>query len=414
MLRTSLREPTTDPIEGATDVIEAETAEAAIAKVHEQLGPDARILDARRELRGGVGGFFAKEVVQLHAAPAAADPGHPAAAPANETPAVSPVDRLLAAAPEAPETVDFATFLRDRMGRDELDGTPTRGDELSDAAFAADDAAPSSALSSPVSEAPVEPGGSDPDPNVAAWRAAAAMLRQGEAPTGGVVDPVTGEVAGTAASPAVAQQAPTTAPLAPERLVAERPAPAVARSATAPLPSVMPAPASSEPTIEDAVAYEPGPSWSQERLLQLGLPTDLVRALGLGPEEDDIAWTMALATQLVSSCGPVPTGPAMLIGPRAGELSEDVGGSTARSELWFDALKEGRWLHLVVGGEGWREHLRSGPRVVSWSRPGDLPEALRCALELGLTLGYGPLGGVVRRARPVDVAFAVRDLVDGR
>ncbi|MCC5948828.1 MAG: hypothetical protein JJT89_10275, partial [Nitriliruptoraceae bacterium] len=72
-----LTSETTDPISldppvmGATEVVEAETTEAAIAAVHAKLGADARILDARRVLRGGIGGFFAKEHVQLHAAPAA-------------------------------------------------------------------------------------------------------------------------------------------------------------------------------------------------------------------------------------------------------------------------------------------------------------------------------------------------------
>jgi hypothetical protein len=51
---------------------------------------------------------------------------------------------------------------------------------------------------------------------------------------------------------------------------------------------------------------------------------------------------------------------------------------------------------------------------VSWASAADLHEAIRNAVELGLVLGYGPLDGGVRRARPLDVALAVRDLVPGR
>src|SRR6056297_1719695 len=53
---------------GATAIVEAATAEAAIAEVHATHGPGAQIVEARRVLRGGIGGFFSKEHVQLHVA----------------------------------------------------------------------------------------------------------------------------------------------------------------------------------------------------------------------------------------------------------------------------------------------------------------------------------------------------------
>ena len=53
---------------GATAIVEAATAEAAIAEVHATHGPGAQIVEARRVLRGGFGGFFSKEHVQLHVA----------------------------------------------------------------------------------------------------------------------------------------------------------------------------------------------------------------------------------------------------------------------------------------------------------------------------------------------------------
>lgn len=415
MPRTSLLESKTSSsaepelAEGATDVIEAATAEAAIAEVHERLGPDARILDARRELRGGVGGFFAKEVVQLHAA--AGDGGSPVsddaplrAAPPREprpttpsdgsspassatTPAhpgpsaTSPIDRLI---DDAPDTVDFATFLRDRMEHDpdlaEAATATSAADRIAPAAPEAS-TAPGAPTAPGVPAAVEVPGADEPDPAparpelsfaqeqaVATWRAAAGV--------------------------------PATAPsAAPDSAVPEEMA----------TTSASPQPAQDEASIPAPIA---GPAWSAARLLQLGIPADLIRATGLDETADDLAWTTALATALAPVCAELPAGPGLLVGPRADRLSGDVEGPAARSQVWFDALRDGRWLHLVVGGDGWRDHLASAPRAVSWTRSGDLPDALRCAIELGLTLGYGPIGGRVRRARPLDVALAVRELVD--
>lgn len=407
MLRTSPRETRPEPIDGATDVIEADTTEAAIAKVHEHLGADARILEARRALRGGVAGFFAKEVVQLHVAPAAPAPTAPP--PPSGLDVLSPVDRLLdgfdelAADPDtdgpdfvagsepgvvddvdpAQAEIDFVTFLRERMQQGNV-GSPTSAPdkpthppaEITFDAPGTGNGQDSTRLVGSGNQA----GADGEDPNVAAWRAAASMLSQSP-PIGSNVDD-SREVRTTAPQAAAGMSAP------------EAPA------------------ATPEPTSNETGSHTPGPAWSAQRLLQLGMPTDLVRALRVGPEADDATWTMALAAQLAPVCGPVPTGPALVVGPRADELGDNVRGATARSDLWFEALREGRWLHLVVGGDGWRDHLRSGPRVVSWSRPEDVAEAVRCAVELGLTLGYGPMGGSVRRARPMDVAIAVRELVD--
>lgn len=46
-------------------VFEAPTADEALARVTEELGPEASIVNADKVLRGGIKGFFAKEMVQL-------------------------------------------------------------------------------------------------------------------------------------------------------------------------------------------------------------------------------------------------------------------------------------------------------------------------------------------------------------
>lgn len=404
MLRTSLRDKTPtrtvdDPelVEGATELIEAATAEAAIAEVHERLGPDARILDARRDLRGGIGGFFAKEVVRLHAAPGQGrgdavteDGARRDAAPVApeaglRTSVMSPVERLL---DDAPDTVDFATFLRQRMASD-----PDLRIGAEDRAEVAEHRPATDAIA-PVGAEPATHAASPIDATSPVDSAPAADAAPAVDTGSGIV-----EDAAVAAWRAAARR-PLAPPVQPDGATQHEPAPA---------------PRSEVPTADAAVADTmPGPAWSSERLFHLGIPADLVRDLEVDQDADDVTWTMALARELGAACGPLPGGPALLVGPLADELKDQVDEPTARSQVWFDALRDGRWLHLVVGGEGWRDHLPAGPRVVSWTRTQDLPDAVRCARELGLTLGHGPLGGVIRRARPLDVAVAIRALVDGR
>lgn len=46
-------------------VIEADTVEDALARLTNEVGPDARIVSAERIRKGGIAGFFAREVVEL-------------------------------------------------------------------------------------------------------------------------------------------------------------------------------------------------------------------------------------------------------------------------------------------------------------------------------------------------------------
>ncbi len=439
---TPLSQPATAPVDGASVVIEAATAEAALTELHSRLGADARIIEVRRVARGGIGGFFAREMVELHAAPGvsaasvatAAAPAVPAAAapapapapapasapapapapaPAAVTAATSPIDRLLQADADVDDTVDFATFLRSQLAT----------------APAAPSPAPAPAVS--THEALLE----------RATAAARDAVRAATGEGGGVVDPTTDRVVG------VPVQAPTPAP-------APVPAPAVAAYTEAarqvttvqvadPAPVVEPDPIALVAAVEElttdageltepAAAFEPGPAWSVGALIKLGLPASLVRGLEVDAPADDVAWTAALAGALRPLCRPLPTGRSLLVGPRARSLAKSLGiptatagqpirsraatvaagvGSGAASQRWLERVRGNRWLHVVVGGAGWRELLHLDPLAVSWAAREDVPEALRLATELGLVLGSGPLDGEVRRARPLDLALAVRALL---
>lgn len=443
MTTTATPTPTTTdaPVEGATVVIEAPTAEAALADLHAQLGPSARVVEVRKVHRGGLGGFFAREIVQLHARPGEAvdpdpagtpsAPAAPVARAASTPPAAVPADTASSEAAssdaagrpaahrhpadrllddeEGSGLVDFATYLRDQ-----LDGP-----------------APAVAPASVVSAADAE----------RARRAllervtAAARAARGE-DTGGVVDPTTGRTSSDA------MPEPTGAPAAPDDV-----APAVGRSSAVDHRATTAA--TDEPVDRDAVATRPssatgelvteppasveaGPAWSVAALVKLGLPSALVRELEVAAPHDDVAWTAALAGALRSLCRPLPTGRSLLVGPRARAaasatkatltpvhqpirsraqvVAAAVGGGAA-ARAWLERAASGRWLHLVVGGSGWRDLLELDPLAVSWATPGDLPEAVRLAAELGLVLGSGPLPGGVGRARPLEIALALRGLL---
>src|SRR5207249_2614368 len=74
--------PETPGLPGDSVTVEAATAEQALEEVTGLLGADAEILRADKVQRGGIGGFFAKEVVQLTARKRSGEPAGPAG-PAN-------------------------------------------------------------------------------------------------------------------------------------------------------------------------------------------------------------------------------------------------------------------------------------------------------------------------------------------
>src|SRR5882762_7074051 len=98
--RTTVRE------EGDLLLVESPTAEEALERLSLLLGPDVEIVAAGKVARGGVGGFFAREMVQL----SARSPSRPAPAPpASIRPAEPAMASLLngsgrpAAVPRSPQ-----------------------------------------------------------------------------------------------------------------------------------------------------------------------------------------------------------------------------------------------------------------------------------------------------------------------
>ena len=87
--------------------VEAATAQEALAAVQEQLGPNARIIDACKTTKGGIGGFFAREAFQLTAEPG--DPGD----------GLSDVLRRVSASVDAEETTFGDVLRRELLARGE-------------------------------------------------------------------------------------------------------------------------------------------------------------------------------------------------------------------------------------------------------------------------------------------------------
>lgn len=441
----------------ATRTFEAPTAEKALADVHRELGPDARIVSAEKVLRGGVGGFFAREVVQIEAHPSLPTrsvPGSPAVAPESQS--SDATDAPPSGGPRGLEAVlqelvqdtsraerTFGDVLREQLGppASALPTAPTAAAP----GLTAQAATPTTPQSPPptVSDEPLfvaHPAAPDDSPRAAASArampatpsasAAPAAVGSAESPTtapgvqavpwgpsapgaaAGVAPAITADVAPTAAAWPVA----TT----PDRYGATTPG----LSATDLLPEV---------DLRDAPGHA---EWSSDALLRLGFPQAVVAATRhLDPRDGDERWTRTVAAAVAPLCRPLPAGDAAMYGPRSPQLAEQVGirvvaredevvpplGSVAaqvfsdrRDRDWLDEAVGDRWRHVVVGGVGWRFLLLDDVRAVSWVGDEALPDALRAAADLGLVLGYGMASGLraeAFRARPDAVARCVRGLV---
>lgn len=356
-----------------TVTVEAPTTQEAMTAVAERLGPRATIVRADRVLRGGVGGFFGKQMVQLTAAPAGVAAAGAEHGLADETAAADAEPAGWRAASTSPgEDVD---------GGDGLDATLRR--------LTADVDGREEAFGDALRR----------------------HLR---------VSQSTGET-GPDGDGAPATAAP--------------PAPPVPSSDTGRVPAAA-APTGAPPAAEGE-RRGAAPRWSAHELHRLRLPDRLIEQVVRQDPADDQAWLVALADAVDPLCRPLPAGDALLAGPRAVALGEQLG-----LPVWADRQREApavgplavaacdiptdaaavaavrgdRWVHLLVSGPGRFDHLmRCDPLAVSWIGDAALPEALDLCTRFGLVLGYGAdhvdAGRPPHRATPLDVAMTVRRML---
>ncbi len=100
------------PLRQPDVTVECPTTEEALAEVTARLGPAAEIVSAQKVARGGIGGFFAREMVQIVARPAAPEP--------PPQPGIAGVLDRLAVAADA-EEARFQDVLRRELGNDLID-----------------------------------------------------------------------------------------------------------------------------------------------------------------------------------------------------------------------------------------------------------------------------------------------------
>lgn len=360
--------------------VEAESAQSAIAQLHQQLGADARIVAAEKVLRGGRWGFFQKEMVQLTA--------------------------------EAPHAVEADPD-------DVVRRAPSVAERLAAARAAARDGAEVPA------DAPAAGSGGGLE------QVLARLSAHEDAQEGGLGEALRRHLGVEIEEDGPAWPPPPAAAAAPRvrpaRVAEPAPEPPVGLAAA--LATVRPpsAPTVGLPLEDVEYARGSGAPWSGRGLLMLGLPRGFVDAvLAQGPA-DDAAWTYAVARVLTPLCRPMPTGPAVLAGPRAERLSRALGvplvrmsaaprgtatfavacGDSGRARTWLATHRRQRWTHLVVGGSDWRGLVFEDPLAVSWVGDDALGEAVRTAFDLGLVLGPG-LDGDGRLLEPVPIELAMR------
>jgi len=343
-------------------IVEAEDLEAALAEVAARLGARAEIIDARKVQRGGIGGFFAKELVAVRARPGERAAGVDGA-----------IEALVGAADD--RETEFEKVLRDQM---------------------AEDAHPSDPAPLPVG----------PMASETAAAAGSIQLVGEVAPAGTIPEPPF-EPTGTGGD------------LAP---IAERREPAGDGNAWR--------------TVEVAGPRGCGRvGWSSTALAKIGLPTDIVEATRNLDPRDDLAWIEAIAQAVHPLCGPLPDVPVVVAGGQADRLAglldlplvnppgmPPYSGSVCavvtddqRDLDWLRFIRGERALHLVIGDEPWRDLLVGDLAAVSWFGDRSIIDAVYLASSLGCVLGFGTVDGFASaavRPRPVDVALAIRRLVE--
>jgi hypothetical protein len=406
--------------------VEAATVEDALAEISAQFGEDAEIMRAQKVHRGGVGGFFAKEMVQLTArrrrntAPA---PLRPQTRPPGG--GIADVLERMAQSADA-EDSDFRTVLRRELSatsRDELASLPapkTSDEPAEEQPAAAVEDADDEHLVPPFAD------------TVPAPVAVGPALRAGPEPS--VDSAVNEEVPKVARAEGDDRVEQTPVEPEPAAAAAEEPA-AVATKAIDISTDGTGWWRTAQPV--DAPEGMGSIAWSTTALLRLGLPAPIIGAVADLDGDDDLGWINGIAGIVAPYCGPLPDGDIIVVGPHAERLAEPLGlplihsgdmapyaGSfcamvddTGEDRRWLEFVRGGRGIHLVIGDEPWQDLLIGEPVAVSWVGETAVAAALYLAFTLGATLGFGTVDGFVSsmvRAQPTDVALAVRRIVGRR
>jgi hypothetical protein len=437
--------------------VEAETVEDALAEISAEFGEDAEIMRAQKVHRGGVGGFFAKEMVQLTARRRRETPQplRPLR-PLRQSGGIADVLERMAQDADA-EDSDFRTVLER-----ELSAESTTSEPPNFLAAAGWDE-PGSSAEEPAGASVDEPADEPTDENDAAPESATANsgddhfvppFAESEAfPEPVVVGPALRSVPEPVELAAdivdeidepLAAHLPVAGPVIPLRDPANEDFDSAAMvsgdevvaPAAAPVAEVIePAPLVVVATEDVDIAEVPEDhadewrtaqpddapvgmgrvSWSTTALLRLGLPAPVLAAVSGLDDDDDFGWLEAIAAVVAPHCGSLPEENVIIVGPHAERLAEPLGLPLVRSgdmapydgsfcamvedspedRNWLEYVRGGRGIHLVVGDEPWQDLLIDEPVAVSWVGETAVGDALYLAFTLGATLGFGTVDGFV-------------------
>jgi hypothetical protein len=405
-------------IYGDTVVVVARNAEEAQRAAMDTLGASCTVTAVERVRSGGVGGFFATELVRLTASRAGTAPRTGASGTAAATTAHSPLfdgsdsemEAVLASAEDLVASLNrrtsgFAERLLDEIGATSavsgpLDPTVDQHPHPAPTPVAQQAtvtppvaATPPAAVTTPIETRTAPPAGSRDDlltaEDQARIAALAELLQRPEPRT-----PPT-----HVATPAVA-------------------VPAVAAPATDHWPSSAPL----------ARSPRSAGGWSAAALRVIGVPDSIVEAMVAQAPNDDVEWLMALMGALRPLCETPRPGATLVIGPACANLARQLRFMSITAEELPETVSsvavphvsakellagaDGRSVHLVVGGS-W-QHLVSVPaEIVSAATDDDLMDALRAAAAWGATLGWIWSGDRYERIDPFVVASRIRDAITG-
>ncbi|MCP4966773.1 MAG: hypothetical protein GY926_16290 [bacterium] len=428
---------TLEPTRKDQITVEAESVEDALTEITAQFGENAEIMRAQKVHRGGVGGFFAKEMVQL-----TARRRRDASLPSLPAPSTGIADVLERMAKDADaEDSDFRTVLQRELAA----GGPANDDGEAVPAWAPTPDEPKLAVGEPVAaESMGFPVAEElPDESVVPAFAETTVASE-QMPSPVVVGPVlieSPEPATEAQDPVVDDDLdPRAGTVIPVELPTEDDhEEAVEVDEIVAVEQVASAGPDWWRTAETVDAPEGMGSveWSTTSLLRLGLPAPVIAAVTDLDANDDLGWIDSIAAAVAPHCGPLPEGDVIIVGPHAERLAEPLGLPLIRSgdmapyggsfcamvedspqdREWLDFVRGGRGIHLVVGDEPWHDLLVDEPVAVSWVGESAVVDALYLAFTLGATLGFGTVDGFVStmvRPQPTDVALAIRRIVGRR
>jgi len=374
-------------------IVTARSTVEAQQAAGEAMGGDCTIVSVERVHEGGIGGFFATELMRVTATPSR----------------FRSVESELSAGLSSAE--DLLTSMR-KQSPQFVDRLIT---ELRQTA-------------QPVAE----PATREVAAVVAEPAAVVAAGRQQPVDTAAALTPAVSEELVQRIQQAQSQPAaPTPAAAPPHALVQPQPAiqpPAqpVLHQAPPQVPARQAVPIADLPSM--GVIERPDGRWSHQSLRALGLPDRIVdTALEARPSSES-EWIVALMGAFSRLCAAPPVGPTVMIGPACANLARQLKLVSVGTEELAESIssvacphitakiarfaRNDRFIHLMVGGN-WHHLSGVDAHVISAATPADLLEAIRVCTAWDAVLGWCWSGSQYDRLDQFTVVSHIRSILYG-